>query len=67
MSGIDAADALGKKAADMASVVLWTTGDRRLGELLLRGVGWWIEGICGGVREGVGVGMAMVGEGMGRG
>lgn len=64
MSGIEAADALGRRAAGVASVVLWT-GDGRVAELLVGGVGWWIDGICGGVQEGVGVGMTMIGEGRG--
>lgn len=60
MTGIEAADAVGRRGADIARAVLWK-GDRRVGELLVGGVWWWVDGICGGVQEGVGVGMARIG------
>lgn len=60
VTGIDVADALGKRGADAMSAVLWK-GDRRVVELLVGGVCWWVDGICGGVQEGVGVGMASIG------
>lgn len=60
MTGIEAVDALGRRGSDVVSAVPWR-GDRRLGELLVGGVRWWVDGICGGVQEGVGVGMARIG------
>lgn len=31
------------------------------GDLLGKMFGWWVRGICGGLQEGVGVGMARIG------
>lgn len=31
------------------------------GDLLGKMLGWWVKGICGGLQEGVGVGMARIG------
>lgn len=33
------------------------------GNLLGKMLGWWFQGICGGLQEGVGVGMARIGWG----
>lgn len=33
------------------------------GDLLGKVLGWWVKGICGGLQEGVGVGMARIGCG----
>lgn len=33
------------------------------GNLLGKMLGWWVRGICGGLQEGVGVGMARIGWG----
>lgn len=63
-TSIEAGDALGRRGADVVSAVLWK-GDRPVGEFLVGCLSWWIEGICGGVQEGVGVGMARIGGGCG--
>lgn len=57
VGGIEAADALG----DVVNGVLWK-GNGRVGNILAGAVGWWVDGICGGVQEGVGVGMARIGD-----
>lgn len=64
VTGIEAADALGRRGADVVSTLLWK-GDRRVGDLRVGGLSWWVDGICGGFQEGVGVGMARIGEGCG--
>lgn len=50
----------GIEAVDVVRAVVWK-GDRRMAEFLVGGVWWWVDGICGGVQEGVGVGMARIG------
>lgn len=60
MTGIEAADVMGKRGVDVVRAVLWRR-DRRVGDLLIGGMWWWVDGIWGGVQEGLGVGMARIG------
>ncbi|MCJ1461719.1 hypothetical protein MMC07_000317 [Pseudocyphellaria aurata] len=60
VTGIEAADLMGKRGADVLRAVLWRR-DRRVSDLLVAGMLWWVDGIWGGVQEGLGVGMARIG------
>ncbi|MCJ1224990.1 hypothetical protein MMC12_001637 [Toensbergia leucococca] len=59
-TSIDTADNLSKKSLNVVEVIL-TTGNGRVGELLAGMLAWWIEGITGGIHEGVGEGMTILG------
>ncbi|KAJ5088634.1 hypothetical protein N7456_012250 [Penicillium angulare] len=57
---LDAADELGKRSAGIGSTAS-KLNEGRLGAALGTFVSWWIEGIAGGVYEGVGEGMVHLG------
>lgn len=52
--GVQATDALGKRALGVASTALGS-------ELVMETVGYCVEGVCGGVTEGLGEGMKAIG------
>ncbi|MCJ1258331.1 hypothetical protein MMC24_006164 [Lignoscripta atroalba] len=60
-SSIDAADQVGKRSFSIMESVL-RAGNGKLGESLAGMLAWWVEGISGGVHEGIGAGMAIVGR-----
>ena len=41
-------------------LVLKSGDGRRLGEFLVGRLRWWVDGICGGVQEGVGIGLGRI-------
>lgn len=57
---LDAADGLGKKSVDIGSTVC-KFNEGRFGTAVGNLVSWWIEGIAGGMYEGVGEGMIHLG------
>ncbi|KAJ5226373.1 hypothetical protein N7468_007598 [Penicillium chermesinum] len=57
---LDAADGLGKRGIDISSAVC-KLHEGRIGVLLGGIAGWWIEGIAGGIYDGVGEGMVHLG------
>ena len=60
-SGIAAADRIGRRGASLLDTVL-SSGNGKMGGLLVGTIAWWIEGISGGINEGVGQGMAILGK-----
>ena len=60
-SGIAAADRVGRRGAGLMDTLL-SSGNGKMGGLLVATIVWWIEGISGGINEGVGQGMAILGK-----
>ncbi|KAJ5786743.1 uncharacterized protein N7503_011955 [Penicillium pulvis] len=56
MTTLDAADELGKKSVDIGSAVC-RFNQGRVGVAVANLASWWVEGIAGGIYEGVGEGM----------
>lgn len=59
-ASIDAVDGLGHFGVNAVDLLLHS-GNGRVGELLAACLVWWVEGISGGVKEGVDEGMVMFG------
>lgn len=59
-SSIDAVDALGKGSLNIGGAVL-KVGDGKLGTAIQGAATWWVEGVTGGIYEGVGEGMIIMG------
>jgi len=57
---LTSADAIGKRAFTIGQAVC-SINDGRVGELVEEVLGWWIKGITGGIHEGVGEGMEVLG------
>lgn len=57
---LDAADGVSKKSVDLSSAV-FKFNEGRVGVVIGSLIGWWVEGIAGGVYEGVGEGMMQLG------
>ncbi|MCJ1477459.1 hypothetical protein MMC13_006131 [Lambiella insularis] len=60
-ASLDTMDQVGKKGIGVAGVVL-QSGNGRLGAVAAGIVSWWIDGISGGIRDGVGEGIALLGR-----
>lgn len=60
MTTLDAADELGKKSVDIGSAVC-RFNQGRVGVAVANLASWWVEGIAGGIYEGVGEGMMHMG------
>jgi hypothetical protein len=58
--GIVTVDSLGKTTLGMTSAI-YGMGDGRVGQLITETTAWIIEGITGGIHEGVGEGMVILG------
>jgi hypothetical protein len=59
-TGLDAMDHIGKKGTGVADFIL-ASGNGRLGSFIVGAVAWWVEGISGGIHQGLGEGMAIIG------
>lgn len=57
---LDAADGLGKRSIDVSSAAC-KLQEGRVGAVMGSVAGWWIEGVAGGIYEGVGEGMVHFG------
>ncbi|KAJ5091225.1 hypothetical protein NUU61_006095 [Penicillium alfredii] len=57
---LDTADGLGKSSAQIGSTVL-NMNEGRVGTAVSSAAAWWIEGVAGGIYEGVGEGMLHLG------
>lgn len=53
-TGVQATDALGKRALEVATTALGS-------EMVMETVGYCVEGVCGGVTEGLGEGLKAIG------
>ena len=59
-TALGAADHLGKGGCNLGSMVM-TMQEGKLGAKMSGAAAWWMEGVTGGVCEGVGEGMAILG------
>lgn len=57
---IDTVDTLGKRGLSVSEAVLGI-GDGRVGQLMVWMASWLVEGITGGIHEGLGKGMVIIG------
>lgn len=57
---VDAVDSMGKGGVNLGSAILGMN-DGRVGMAVADLAGWWVEGIAGGIYEGVGEGMVVMG------
>ena len=58
--GIETIDVAGKRGVEAAGMV-FGMGDGRVGQLLTDAASWVVEGVTGGIHEGVGEGMVIIG------
>jgi len=58
--GIDRVDSLGKMGLSFTTA-LYGMGDGKVGKMIAQTVVWFLEGVTGGIHEGVGEGMAIMG------
>ncbi len=58
--GIESVDSLGKTGMNLTTAI-YGMGDGRVGRVITRTAAWFVEGITGGIHEGVGEGMVIVG------
>jgi len=58
--GIETIDQVGKRGLS-ASEAVFAMGDGKVGQLVLGVTSWFVEGITGGLHDGVGEGMALLG------
>lgn len=57
---IETVDMVGKRGVDMAGAV-FGMGDGKVGQLITETTSWFVEGVTGGIHEGVGEGLAILG------
>ena len=62
---MDTMDTVGTKGCGLATTVL-NSGNGKVGGFLVSTLAWWINGISGGIHDGVGEGMALMGASDGR-
>ena len=60
-ASMDALDRVGRQGFGLAGSIL-NSGDGRIGGILVGVCAWWIDGISGGIHDGVGAGMAIMGN-----
>ena len=58
--GIETIDVLGKQSLSLTSAIC-EMGDGKVGQVITRSAAWVVEGVTGGIHEGVGEGMVIVG------
>ncbi|KAE8377806.1 hypothetical protein BDV26DRAFT_203091 [Aspergillus bertholletiae] len=59
-ASLDAADTLGRRSVSLGTTVL-SIHDGKLGVAVSSLAAWWVEGIAGGIYEGIGEGMTILG------
>lgn len=64
-SSIDTVEQVGKRSFSIGGTLL-KAGNGRLGGVVLESAAWWIEGISGGIHEGFGEGIGILGGEEGR-
>jgi hypothetical protein len=57
---IETVDMVGKKGVGIAGAV-FGMGDGKVGQLIADAMSWFVEGVTGGIHDGVGEGMAIMG------
>lgn len=58
--GIETVDSLGKTGMDFTAS-LYRMGDGRVGQIITQTAAWFVEGVTGGIHEGVGEGLVILG------
>lgn len=58
---IETADAIGKQGVTLTGTI-YGMGDGKVGELITGAAAWVVEGVTGGIHEGLGQGMAVIGR-----
>lgn len=58
--GIDTVDSLGKTGLSLTGAI-YGMGDGKVGQMINEMAAWFVEGVMGGIHEGVGEGMVMIG------
>ncbi|TVY51651.1 hypothetical protein LCER1_G006161 [Lachnellula cervina] len=58
--GIETVDTIGKQSLTLTSAICGM-GDGKVGQMITQSAAWVVEGVTGGIHEGVGEGMAIVG------
>ena len=58
--GIETVDSLGKTGMSFTTAV-YGMGDGKVGQMITQTAAWFVEGITGGIHEGVGEGMVIIG------
>lgn len=58
--GIETVDSLGKTGLSFTTA-LYGMGDGKVGQMITRTAAWFVEGVTGGIHEGVGKGMVIMG------
>jgi hypothetical protein len=58
--GIETVDSLGKTGISFTAA-LYGMGDGKVGQMITQTAAWFVEGITGGIHEGVGEGMVIIG------
>lgn len=58
--GIETVDTLGKTGLSWTGAI-YGMGDGRVGQVITETAAWFVEGVTGGIHEGVGEGMVIMG------
>jgi hypothetical protein len=58
--GIETVDSLGKRGMSFTTAV-YGMGDGKVGQMITQTAAWFVEGVTGGVHEGVGEGLVIIG------
>lgn len=58
--GIETVDSLGKKGMSFTTAI-YGMGDGKVGQLITQTAAWFVEGVMGGIHEGVGEGLVIIG------
>lgn len=64
-NSLSAADTVGTTCINMLRSIM-ASGNGRIGDIIAGGLAWWIEGISGGLHEGIGEGLEIIGARKGR-
>ena len=64
-NSLGVADTVGTTCINMLRSIM-AFGNGRIGEIVVGGLAWWIEGISGGLHEGIGEGLEIIGATEGR-
>lgn len=59
-SSIETVDSLGKTGLSLTGTI-YGMGDGKVGQLITKTAAWFVEGVTGGIHEGVGEGMIIIG------
>lgn len=58
--GIETVDSIGKQGLELTGAI-YGMGDGKVGQMITETAAWVVEGVTGGIHEGIGEGMAIMG------